>query len=205
MSGIEQIKTTPCYGPRKPSRLDLMGIRFVVDPNEAGGGGAGGGSEYTPPATQEELDRIIGDRLGRERDKFKDYDAIKDKASKYDAAQAGGGAGSGQNDDVTQRLTSFEERVTAAEKTTTETQNELEATRVRLVRSEVAIDKGIAKDDLILLTATTKEDLEKQADRIVKLNAGSGKIPGQGAGGGSGSGTVAAGRELFDSKHKKTT
>jgi hypothetical protein len=205
MSGIEQIKTTPCYGPRKLNRLDLMGIRFVVDPNEAGGGGAGGGSEYTPPATQEELDRIIGDRLGRERDKFKDYDAIKDKASKYDAAQAAGGAGSGQNDDVTQRLTSFEERVTAAEKTATDTQNELEATRVRLVRSEVAIDKGIAKDDLILLTATTKEDLEKQADRIVKLNAGSGKIPGQGAGGGSGSGTVAAGRELFDSKHKKTT
>jgi len=205
MSGIEQITTSPCFGPRKLSRLDLMGIRFAVDPNEPGGAGAGGGSEYTPPATQEELDRIIGDRLGRERDKFKDYDALKDKASKYDAAQAAGGAGSGQNDDVTQRLSQFEERVTAAERTANETQTELETTRVELVRSQVALDKGIAKDDLILLTATTKEDLEKQADRIVKLNAGSGKIPGQGAGGGSGSGTVAAGRELFDNKHKKTT
>lgn len=202
MSGIEQIKTTPCYGPRKLGRLELMGIRFV---NEGGTGDEGANNTFTPITSQEELDKALGGRLARERDKFKDYDAIKDKASKYDAAQAAGGAGSGQNDDVTQRLTSFEERVTAAEKTATETQNELEATRVRLVRSEVAIDKGIAKDDLILLTATTKEDLEKQADRIVKLNAGSGKIPGQGAGGGSGSGTVAAGRELFDSKHKKTT
>lgn len=201
MSGIEQIKTSPCFGPRKLGRLELMGIRFA---GEGGTGDEGANNTYTPPATQEELDRIIGDRLGRERDKFKDYDALKDKASKYDAAQ-GGGAGSGQNDDVNQRLSQFEERVTAAEKTATETQTELESTRLALVRSEVALDKGIAKDDLILLTGTTKEDLEKQADRIVKLNAGSGKIPGQGAGGGSGSGTVAAGRELFDNKHKKTT
>ena len=206
MSGIEQIKTSPCYGPRKLGRLELMGIRFAVDPNEAGGGGAGGGSEYTPPATQEELDRIIGDRLGRERDKFKDYDALKDKATKWDAAQTnGGGAGSGQTDDVTQRLSQFEDRVTAAEKTATETQDELNTTKVQLLRSEVALDKGIGKDDLILLTATTKDDLEKQADRIVKLNSGSGKIPGQGGGGGAGTGTVAAGRELFDNKHKKTT
>jgi hypothetical protein len=202
MSGIEQIKTTPCFGPRKLGRLDLMGIRFV---GEGGTGDEGANNAYTPPATQEELDRIIGDRLGRERDKFKDYDALKDKATKYDAAQTNGGAGSGQNDDVTQRLTAFEERVTAAEKTATDTQNELETTRVELLRSQVAIDKGIAKDDLILLTATTKDDLDKQADRIVKLNSGSGKIPGQGAGGGASGGTVSAGRDLFDSKHKKTT
>lgn len=200
MSGINQITTSPRFGPRKLSRLELMGIRFA----DAGGtGDEGANNTYTPPATQEELDRIIGDRLGRERDKFKDYDALKDKASKYDAAQAAGGAGSGQNDDVTQRLSQFEERVTAAEKTANETQTELETTRVELVRSQVALDKGIAKDDLILLTATTKEDLEKQADRIVKLNAGSGKIPGQGAGGGDGKTGLDAGRAEWEKRHPK--
>jgi hypothetical protein len=202
MSGIEQIKTTPCFGPRKLGRLDLMGIRFLEEGGDGGDGANNSG--YKAPESQEELDRIITDRLSREREKFKDFDTLKEKAAKYDA-HATSGAGSGQNDDVTQRLTTFEERVTAAEKTATETQNELETTRVELLRSQVAIDKGIAKDDLILLTATTKDDLDKQADRIVKLNSGSGKIPGQGAGGGASGGTVSAGRDLFDSKHKKTT
>lgn len=34
--------------------------------------------------TQAELDAIIADRLKRERDKFSDYDALKEKAGKYD-------------------------------------------------------------------------------------------------------------------------
>lgn len=39
---------------------------------------------YKPPATQAELDRIISDRLNRERARFADYDVVKDKATKYD-------------------------------------------------------------------------------------------------------------------------
>lgn len=41
--------------------------------------------EYKAPASQDELDRIIEGRLARERDKFKDYDAIKQKAADHDA------------------------------------------------------------------------------------------------------------------------
>lgn len=37
---------------------------------------------YTPPATQADLDRIIADRLSRERAKFADYDELKAKAAK---------------------------------------------------------------------------------------------------------------------------
>jgi hypothetical protein len=202
MSGFEQHKTTPTFGPRRANRLELMGIRFADDPNDpTGGAGAG----YKAPESQEELDRIIGERLNRERDKFKDYDALKDKATKFDAAQAAGGSGSGQDDQIAQRLGEFETRVTAAEEKANTTQTALDDTNVKLLRAEVALEKGIAKDDLILLTATTKDDLDKQADRIVKLNAGSARIPGQGNGGGSGAGTVSAGRELFENKHKKPT
>jgi hypothetical protein len=200
MTGIEQNMSHPTFGPRRASRLELMGIRFA---DEGGNGEGANGSGFKAPESQEEFDRIISDRLTREREKFKDFDSLKEKAAKFDAAQQAGGSGDG--DDVTKRLTAFEERVTAAEKTATETQDELSTTKVELLRSQVALDKGIAKDDLILLTATTKEDLDKQADRIVKLNSGSGKIPGQGAGGGASGGTVASGRELFDSKHKKPT
>lgn len=34
-------------------------------------------NNYTPPATQEDLNRIINERLSRERAKFSDYDALK--------------------------------------------------------------------------------------------------------------------------------
>lgn len=39
---------------------------------------------FTPPSSQEELDRIITSRLAREREKFSDYEALKTKASELD-------------------------------------------------------------------------------------------------------------------------
>lgn len=38
--------------------------------------------------TQAEMDSIIEGRLAREREKYADYDSLKDKAGKYDEMQA---------------------------------------------------------------------------------------------------------------------
>ena len=35
--------------------------------------------------TQDEVDRIVGDRLRREREKYADYDSVKEKAAQYDS------------------------------------------------------------------------------------------------------------------------
>jgi hypothetical protein len=43
---------------------------------------------WTPPASQEEFDRIINDRLKRERSKFRDYDTLKTKAQQFDSLKA---------------------------------------------------------------------------------------------------------------------
>ena len=40
--------------------------------------------------TQAEMDSIIEGRLAREREKYADYDSLKDKAGKYDEMQAKG-------------------------------------------------------------------------------------------------------------------
>ncbi|MBQ3979969.1 MAG: phage capsid protein, partial [Lachnospiraceae bacterium] len=37
--------------------------------------------------TQSEMDAIIRDRLKREREKYADYDALKEKAGRFDAAE----------------------------------------------------------------------------------------------------------------------
>lgn len=39
---------------------------------------------YTPPASQADLDRIIADRVSRERAKFADYADLKTKATEFD-------------------------------------------------------------------------------------------------------------------------
>jgi hypothetical protein len=41
---------------------------------------------YTPPATQADFDRVIGERVARERAKYADYDDLKAKADAHDAA-----------------------------------------------------------------------------------------------------------------------
>ncbi|ETO96816.1 MULTISPECIES: hypothetical protein [Bacteria] len=43
---------------------------------------------FTPITTQEELDKVIGARLAREREKFADYDDLKAAASKLAEAEA---------------------------------------------------------------------------------------------------------------------
>lgn len=53
-----------------------------IKPGEGENGGSSGG--YTPPATQDELNKIVEARLARERAKFADYDDLKTKASEYD-------------------------------------------------------------------------------------------------------------------------
>lgn len=49
---------------------------------------AGDRHTFTPITTQEDLDKVIGARLAREREKFADYDDLKAAASKLAEAEA---------------------------------------------------------------------------------------------------------------------
>lgn len=46
------------------------------------------GDTYTPPSSQADLDRIVEQRLARERQKYADYDDLREKASKFDELDA---------------------------------------------------------------------------------------------------------------------
>lgn len=46
------------------------------------------GGTFTPPANQQDFDRMVGERLARERARFADYDDLKAKAAKFDEADA---------------------------------------------------------------------------------------------------------------------
>lgn len=67
------------------------GLCFTGEGGGADGEGDGGqqnssgGSGYTPPASQADLDRIIQERISRERAKFADYDQVKAEAEQLRA------------------------------------------------------------------------------------------------------------------------
>lgn len=79
-----------------PTRLLPVRLRFNTDPGESGGGGGdptGGngdpGKEFTPPASQADLDRLINQAVARTHKQYEGHDDLKAKASKWDEHEAG--------------------------------------------------------------------------------------------------------------------
>lgn len=101
--------------------------------------------------TQEELNAVVEDRLARERKKYADYEALKDKASKFDAMEE---ASKSELQKATERATALE--------------NELKQLKaeadLRDLRDAVAKETGVPST---LLTGSDKETLETQAKAIL--------------------------------------
>ncbi len=94
--------------------------------------------------TQADLDKIVKDRVARERAKFADYDDLKAKA--------------GEKVTVEERLALMEKRATDAE--------------LRSLRSDVATRHNISAEDRdLFLTGTDEETLTAQAKRLAEREA----------------------------------
>jgi len=103
--------------------------------------------------TQTELDAIIGDRLKREREKYADYEQLKEKAGRYDAAEE---ASKSELQKATEKAESLQKQLDALV---------AENTR-RSVREKIATEKGVPAN---LLSGDTEEDCRKQADAILEF------------------------------------
>ncbi|WP_280429136.1 hypothetical protein [Nocardia brasiliensis] len=97
--------------------------------------------------SQEDLDRIIQTRLARQEAKYADYNTLKEKAGKFDQAEA-------------EKLSEIEkasQRAEQAEKLVAEMQ-------LDKLRRDVADAKGIPAK---LVTGTTQEEMEAAADALI--------------------------------------
>lgn len=109
-------------------------------------------SKFTPPSSQAELDRIIGERVARERAKFSDYDELKSAASKLSEIQEA---------DKTE-IQKATERAEDAER-------QLQTTKAESLRLGVAARHGITGEYLDLLHGSDEESLEASAQKIASL------------------------------------
>jgi ATP-dependent Clp protease ATP-binding subunit ClpA len=109
----------------------------------------GADSGFTPPATQDELNRIISERVSRERAKYADYNDLKKQASKYAEFEES------QKSEV-QRAT---ERADALERQLAEVQ-------LTAARAEIAATSGVP---LEALRGASREELEAHAETLKAL------------------------------------
>jgi hypothetical protein len=111
----------------------------------------GGNSGFTPPASQDELNKIISERVARERAKFADYTDLKSKAAKFDELDQ---ASKTEQERLTERLAAAEAR--AAE------------TESRALRLEVASENGLTPTQAKRLVGSTREELEADAKELLE-------------------------------------
>lgn len=124
-----------------------------------------GAAEFKAPASQEELDRIIGSRLDRERQKFADYDDLKAKASKYDEAE-----------------NAAKSELEREREARTKAEAERDNARNESLRARVAAEKGVPVDSI---HGATEEALKASADNLLQWRKDAGEHFGSTARGGS--------------------
>lgn len=119
---------------------------------ESGAAGAGdnASTEFKPITSQADFDRLIGERVSRERAKYGDYADLKAKAAKFDEAE---------------EATKSEIQKAADAKAKAE--QERDAARAEALRLRIATKHGISDEDAdLFLTGKDEATLTKQAERL---------------------------------------
>ena len=113
----------------------------------------GAGAEAPRTFTQQEVDAIVRDRLARDRVKYADYDALRDKAERLDKIEEASKT----------ELQKAQDRANALD-------SELKALRqanaLREMRQKIATETGVP---VHLLTATDENALKEQAESIIEF------------------------------------
>ena len=113
-------------------------------------------TEFKPITSQDDLNKVISERVARERAKYADYKDVKAKAAKLD--------------EIEQANQTEAEK---AAKRVAELEAELTNTRRDTARLTIATAHGItdADDIELFLTGTDEETLTKQAKRLAERTA----------------------------------
>lgn len=106
--------------------------------------------EFEAITSQEQLDRIIGERLARERSKYADYNELKLKAAKFDEAEEAS-------------KSELEKAVARADKA----EQQLRQAELNQLRGEVAAAKGLTLAQSKWLQGETQAELEANADQLL--------------------------------------
>lgn len=119
-------------------------------------------SEFKEIKTQEEFDALIKERLERERktrqDKYSDYDDLKKKNEDYSA----------EITKLNQEKKDFESKTADYDKQINELNSKVKGYETDSAKTRIALEKGLPYAMAKRLNGTTVEEIEKDADEMVK-------------------------------------
>jgi hypothetical protein len=159
------------------------------DGKDSTGGTTSPTDGFKAPATQEELNRIIADRVARVEGKYKDVADLRKKATEYDKLVA---ANQTEQEKILARAEAAEKRAADLEAAEQNRQAAAEAAaQVAAWKTKIAEDTGVPAS---ALRGNTQEELRDHAKEIKALlpDPGArrgGYVPAEGRGTGSGGGT----------------
>lgn len=126
--------------------------------NDQGGNDSGetpAAPTFSPITSQDDLNKIISERVQRERAKYAGFDELKAKASQFDELEQ---SKKSELDKATERLAALEA--------------ERDAERSASLRFRIAAKHGISDEDAdLFLTGTDEETLKRQAERLAGREA----------------------------------
>lgn len=122
---------------------------------------------FTPIETQEDLDRIIGERLKREREatekKYADYDAVKEKADKYDALAK---EHQEQIEKLQTDLQNATDKIAGHEQVVSDLKKRAADAETANLKHRIAHEANIPFELAGRLTGSTEEELRKDAETL---------------------------------------
>lgn len=138
--------------------------------------------------TQADIDRVVEQRLARERQKFADYDELKSAADELAKIREG----------EKTEMQRFQEEL-AAER---EARAAAESTAATMKRTQYGMDKGLPRDLAELLTAADDDGLDAQIEKLLPHIAKPDTKPVITTSGGLRSGATGSGSSTADPKER---
>ncbi|MDA8186651.1 MAG: DUF4355 domain-containing protein [Dehalococcoidales bacterium] len=120
--------------------------------------------------TQAELDAIIAERLKRERERYKDFDAYKKAAEEYQKLRE---AQMSETEKLQAKLAEYERQIIEKEREAAEA-------RLESLRLKVLDEMGLPKAWAQRIFGTTEEEIRQDAEELKKLLGAAGRAVGSG-------------------------
>lgn len=111
--------------------------------------------------TQEELDRIIQDRIAQERDKFADYDELKTKVTDYETQVA----------TLKKAIDESNTTIKSHDDTVAELNSKIASYETSSLRTRIAIQNGLPLDLAERLVGNDEESIKADAERLASFVA----------------------------------
>ncbi|MBS4750976.1 DUF4355 domain-containing protein [Carnobacteriaceae bacterium zg-ZUI78] len=124
-------------------------------------------SEFKTIETQEELDRIIGDRLARQKEKYSDYDQLKSRVEELENENGGLKV---TLESSKQELSSYTSQIEALN-------TKVSSYETASLRTRIALQNGLPYDLADRLVGDDEETLKADAEKLASFLKANDPIP----------------------------